>query len=164
MKLQLSEDLFWELLRISLGFIMLWAFLDKLLGLGFATKGDKSWFVGVSPTAGFLKFGTEGPFSFLFQTLSGNIAVDILFMAGLLLVGLALLLGIGTKIAGYAGSLMMFLIYLSLFPPENNPIIDEHIVYILVFIGIANTSKGRKLSFAKRLRTLNLVKSHPILR
>jgi len=31
------------ILRISFGLIFLWAFFDKLFGLGFATASDKSW-------------------------------------------------------------------------------------------------------------------------
>ncbi|MBI2621597.1 MAG: hypothetical protein HYW63_03035 [Candidatus Levybacteria bacterium] len=163
MRAFLTEDLIWELIRVSLGFIMLWAFLDKLLGLGFATSKEGSWLEGVSPTAGFLKFGAEGPFSPLFQSFSGSLVIDLLFMAGLFLVGASLILGIGIKIAGYAGALMTFLIYLSLFPPENNPIIDEHIIYIILFLGLANTQKGRKYSFSKQWATLDLVKKYPIL-
>ena len=30
-------------IRIAMGFIFLWAFLDKVFGLGFATTSDKSW-------------------------------------------------------------------------------------------------------------------------
>ena len=142
---------------------MLWAFLDKLFGFEFATTKESSWLVGVSPTAGFLKFGAEGPFSPLFQSLSGSLVIDLLFMAGLFLVGVSLFLGIGIKIAGYAGALMMVLIYLSLFPPENNPIIDEHIIYIILFLGLAYTRKGRKYSYSKKWVRLGIVKKYPIL-
>jgi len=50
-----------------MGWTMLWPFLDKLFGLGFATSSDKSWLSGTSPTFGFLKFGTKGPFMQFFQ-------------------------------------------------------------------------------------------------
>lgn len=145
--------------------IFLWAFFDKLLGLGFATDPSKSWLAGASPTAGFLKFGTEGgAFASYFQSLSGNVFVDFLFMAGLFLVGLALLLGVGLRIAGYAGSLMMFLIYLSLFPPENNPMIDEHIIYIIVLLGLVESNAGDRWGLARKWKQTNLVKNCPILR
>ena len=163
MRKSITEDLIWELIRISLGFIMLWTFLDKLLGLGFATSKGSSWFDGVSPTAGFLKFGAEGPFSPLFQSLSGIFVVDLLFMGGLFLIGSSLILGIGIKIAGYSGALMMALIYLSLFPPENNPLIDEHIIYIILFLGLASAEKGRKYSLFGEWKKLEIVKKYPIL-
>ena len=161
----MREKYFWPALRLVMSGIFLWAFFDKLLGLGFATESSKSWLSGASPTSGFLKFGTEGSaLSSYFQSLSGNIFVDLLFMSGLLLVGSALLLGIGLRIAGFAGSLMMFLIYLSLFPPENNPILDEHIVYIVSLLGIANTQSGDYFGMGKTWSKTELVKRYPILR
>jgi len=39
-------------MRILLGIIFLWAFVDKLFGLGFATSSAKSWLGGASPTSG----------------------------------------------------------------------------------------------------------------
>src|SRR3712207_7355187 len=41
-------------LRLALGWIFLWAFVDKLFGLGFATKAENAWIDGGSPTQGFL--------------------------------------------------------------------------------------------------------------
>ena len=147
-----------------MSFIVLWAFFDKLFGLGFATESGKSWLAGVSPTTGFLANAPDGPLAPLFNSLSGNILVDLLFMGGLFLVGTALLLGIGMKIAGYCGSLMMFLIYLSLFPPENNPLIDEHIVFIIILIGLSMRSEKQKFGFGKKWSELQLVKNYPILK
>ncbi|EKD86963.1 MAG: hypothetical protein ACD_37C00089G0001 [uncultured bacterium] len=147
-----------------MSFILLWGFFDKLFGLGFATESNKSWLLGISPTTGFLSNAPDGPFAPIFNSLSGNIVVDILFMGGLLLVGAALLLGIGMKIATYSGALMMFLIYLSLFPPENNPLIDEHIVYITILIGLAIRSEKKKFGFGKKWSEIKLVKKYPILK
>lgn len=159
----LSENNSWNLLRLSISFIMLWAFFDKLFGLGFATAPDKSWLSGVSPTTGFLKFAPDGVFAPIFNSLSGNILIDILFMSGLFLVGLCLLLGIGIRIACLSGVLMMFLIYLSLFPPENNPFIDEHIVYILIFILFMQRSRVQSFGFSNMWKKVTIVKKYPIL-
>ena len=65
----------WGVLRLAMGWTFLWAFLDKLLALGFATGrnpetgvvdrfGDAAWIYGGSPTDGFLKFvlHTKAPF------------------------------------------------------------------------------------------------------
>ena len=150
-------------LRIGIGFIFLWSFVDKVFGLGFATAPEKSWLQGISPTAGFLRFGTEGPFSSIFQTLSGNVFVDFLFIAGFFLVGTALLLGIGIKVAGYAGSLMMFLIYLSLFPPANNPVIDEHVIYILLLLLFTTIPVGNTLGLGNWWSKTSVVKKLPFL-
>ena len=124
-------------LRLVMGFVFLWAFLDKVFGLGFATTPDKAWIHGGSPTAGFLSFAVKGPFAEIFHSLAGVAVVDWLFMLGLLFVGLTLILNRYVKWGCVAGILMLALMYLSLIPPENNPLIDEHIVYILVLWLIA---------------------------
>lgn len=126
-----------RLLRLVMGFLFLWAFFDKVFGLGFATKAGKAWVNGVSPTSGFLSFATKGPFVKFFHSLSGVAAVDWIFMLGLLFVGLSLVFNKYVKWGCLAGSLMFLLMYLSLLPPVNNPIVDEHIIYILVLALIA---------------------------
>ena len=40
--------------RLALGWIFLWAFLDKLFGLGHSTPSTGAWINGGSPTKGFL--------------------------------------------------------------------------------------------------------------
>jgi thiosulfate dehydrogenase [quinone] large subunit len=159
----MKKETILAVLRITMGFIFFWAGIDKVFGLGFATASDQSWLNGVSPTAGFLTFGTGGVFSSVFQSLAGSAVIDYLFMLGLFSVGLALLLGIGVKIAGYAGSLLMLLIYLSLFPPENNPFVDEHIVYIVVLLLCTTTPVGETFGFGGWWTKTKLVKRLPFL-
>ena len=152
------------LVRIGMGWIFFWAFWDKLLGLGFATEAGKSWLAGSSPTTGFLKFAVHGPFKPFFESLAGNFFVDWLFMLGLLCIGLALILGIGMKIATYAGSLLLFLMWLSLLPPENNPFVDDHIIYILALIALSQSKAGEVLGFAKSWSKTKLVQDYPLFR
>ena len=40
----------WAIARLSLGWIFLWAFLDKLFGLGHETPSARAWIDGGSPT------------------------------------------------------------------------------------------------------------------
>jgi len=156
-------DTLWSLLRIALGFIFFWAFIDKIFGLGFTTSPDKSWLQGVSPTTGFLKFGAEGIFAPFFHSLAGNPLIDWLFMLGLLGIGLSLLLGIGLRIAGYSGAFLMTLLYLSLFPPKNNPLVDEHIIYLLLFLIFAKGDVGHRFSLHNWWSQSVLVKKYPAL-
>lgn len=160
--------------RIIFGSIFLWAFFDKLFGLGYATcrdsktmevitKCEGAWVSGGSPTEGFLKFGTHGPLASFYQSLAGNMVVDVLFMMGLLLIGVSLVLGIGMKIATYSGALLMLLMWSSLLPPENHPIIDEHIVYIFFFLILHYLNAGDILGFGKYWKKSGLGKKHPIL-
>lgn len=149
-----KSQYFWALARIGLGLTFLWAFMDKLFGLGFATCRDvkteavtvmceKAWVNGASPTMGFLKFATKGPFADVFQAMAGNTFVDVLFMTGLLLIGLALLLGIGMRIATISGAMLLMLMWVSMLFPENNPIIDEHVIYSIVLLGLLYSNKNQ---------------------
>ncbi|MBX4200363.1 hypothetical protein KW790_02825 [Candidatus Parcubacteria bacterium] len=140
------QKIVWIKLRFVMAFIFLWAFIDKVFGLGFATTTDKAWIHGGSPTSGFLSFGVKGPFASLFHSLAGVALVDWLFMLGLLFVGLTLLLNKYVLWGGVVGVLMMVLMWLALLWPENNPIIDEHIVYALVLALFAIKSKKGELS------------------
>ena len=78
----------WAVTRLGLGFIFLWAFVDKLFGLGFATPTERAWVNGGSPTTGFLS-GVEGPFADFFTPMAGQAWADWLFMAGLAGIGVA---------------------------------------------------------------------------
>ena len=81
-------------LRVTFGLTFLWAFLDKLLALGYSTGvgqdggvnrfGPAAWINGGSPTEGFLKFGADGPFKGFYNDIAGATWADWLFMLGLL--------------------------------------------------------------------------------
>lgn len=140
-----TQKIVYATLRIVMGFIFLWAFFDKTFGLGFATTADKAWINGGSPTYGFLAFATKGPFVDIFHNLAMISATDWVFMIGLLFIGLTLVFNKFVKWGALAGGLMMLLMYLALLLPENNPIIDEHLVYILVLAVLYFKDKERKL-------------------
>ena len=120
--------------RIMLGFVFLWAFLDKAFGLGIATKAENAWLAGGSPTTGFLKFGVnpDSPMADFFAGLAGLAWVDWLFMLGLLGIGLALILGIGLRIAAVTGTILLMSMWAAANPLENNPFIDEHLIYAVM--------------------------------
>jgi thiosulfate dehydrogenase [quinone] large subunit len=158
-----KEQYVWVGLRLVLGWTLFWAFLDKLFGLGYATASNSSWLNGGSPTAGYLKFATSGPLSGFWNGLSGNSVVDALFMLALLAIGLAVILGIGTKISGISGALLMLMLWSTTLPPANNPIVDEHIVFLLVFLGMVLVKPGRWWGMGKWWANTALVKRYPIL-
>jgi thiosulfate dehydrogenase [quinone] large subunit len=136
-----KEKIILVTLRLTMSFIFLWAFFDKLFGLGFATTTAKAWINGGSPTTGFLTFGVKGPFVEIFQSLAGLMVVDWLFMLGLLFVGTTLLLNRYVFWGAISGIIMMLLMWLSLLFPENNPFVDDHIVYSLVLALFAINDK-----------------------
>lgn len=158
------QNIFLGLTRISLGFIFFWAFIDKVFGFGFATKAGQAWIDGVSPTYGYLAFATQGPFASIFQAIAGNALVDILFMAGLLGIGLALILGINIKFASFAGVLMLLLMYFSVLPKEHNPLIDDHIIYSLILLSFTQMPVGEYLGLGKWWAQQPLVKKYSWLK
>ena len=135
--------------RILLGFVFLWAFLDKMFGLGLATKASNAWLTGGSPTDGFLRMGVnpDSPFAEFFHGLAGSPVVDYIFMLGLLGIGVALVLGIGLRIAAVTGTALLLMMWAASMPLENNPLVDDHIVYASVLWVIA--AGRRELSAAK---------------
>jgi thiosulfate dehydrogenase [quinone] large subunit len=161
--------------RISLGWVFLWAFLDKTFALGFATGrnpetgaidyfGDAAWINGASPTEGFLTFGTKGPLADFYQGLAGNAVVDWLFMLALLGVGTALILGIGMRLAAAAGSLLLIMMWTAALWPDNNPFMDDHIIYALVLVTLTLAGAGKTLGLGKAWEHLPFVQKYPILK
>ncbi|OZV81836.1 hypothetical protein CA850_10650 [Micromonospora echinospora] len=151
-------------IRIALGWTFLWAFLDKTFGLGFATEAKNAWIDGGSPTRGFLAFGAEGPFQGLYHDIAGAVWADWLFMAGLLGIGLALLLGIGMRIAAVAGGLLYVMMWTVVLPPENNPLVDEHLINAALLAGLALVAAGDTLGLGRAWAKLPLVQRFPWLR
>ncbi|AQZ69515.1 putative integral membrane protein SCJ12.13c [[Actinomadura] parvosata subsp. kistnae] len=153
-------DYVWAAARIAIGWIFLWAFLDKTFGFGFATPAAKAWIHGGSPTTGFLKGTGEHALGGFFSALAGQAWVDWLFMAGLAGVGLALVLGIGTRIAAGAGTAMLLLMWAAELPLTTNPFMDDHIIYSIVLVGLALAGAGTTLG----LGNLPVVRRTPWLR
>lgn len=161
-------------LRISLGFLFLWAFLDKAFALGFATGrsddgsvdvlGAKAWVNGGSPTRGFLSNAASGPLADVSAAVAGNPLVDAAFMLGLLSVGLALIGGFALRLAAVGGVALMLLIRAAAPVPENNPIIDEHVVYALALIAVAVTPAARRFGLSQAWERLPGVRSSEWLR
>jgi thiosulfate dehydrogenase [quinone] large subunit len=149
--------------RIVFGLQFLWAFFDKLFGLGYSTTVAKSWLEGGSPTAGFLKAGVSGWFSGFYHNLSGVAWVDWLFMLGLLLLGIAFLFGIGMRLATWGGVALMALMWSANFPPKTNPVIDDHFIYALTFIALAAAHAGDAYGFGRKWKEAGLVRSAPWL-
>lgn len=152
----------WGLTRLFLGWTFLWPFLDKLFGLGHETPSAKAWIHGGSPTTGFLK-GAVGPFAGIYHSLAGIQAADWGFMIGLLAIGIALLLGIGTRIAAVSGAVLLVLMWSASLPPANNIFMDDHLIYATVLIGLALASAGNTLGFGRQWTQTELVRRHPWL-
>ncbi len=161
-------------LRIAFGFTFLWAFFDKLFALGFHTGygpdgkldrfGDAAWTNGGSPTEGFLKFGADGPFKEFYNSIGGATWADWGFMIGLLAIGVALTFGAGMRLAAAGGALMYVLMWTVVLPPENSPIIDEHILGAITVVALAMLNAGDTWGLGRWWSNTDVVQRYPALR
>ena len=149
--------------RIAFGLTFLWAFVDKLFGLGYATPEARSWLNGGHPTQGFLK-GSEGPFADFYHSIAGTAWADWLFMMGLLGIGLALTLGIGMRIAAAAGALLYVMMWSVVLPPPNNPVLDDHLLSAGVLVALAMLGAGAFVGLGRWWAATSLVRSLPWLK
>lgn len=151
-------------LRIAFGLTFLWAFFDKLFGFGYATGSGKGWIDGGDPTAGFLGKGTSGPFADFYQSLVGDFWVTPLFMVGLVAIGAALTFGVGMRIAAASGALLYLLMWSAHLPPENNPVLDDHILGAITMVVLALVAAGNTWGFGRIWSSLEMVRRHTWLR
>ncbi|WP_413450736.1 DoxX family protein [Georgenia phoenicis] len=140
--------------RIVIGFYFLWAFLDKTFGLGFTTPSERAWINGGTPAQGYIgNLPPEQPLAELFQSLFLNPFGDIVFMLGLLGIGVAMLTGAGLRIAAVSGTLLMAFMYVVALPwvgeHGTNPILDSHWMEALLLIIAAVTLSGDKWGLGK---------------
>jgi thiosulfate dehydrogenase [quinone] large subunit len=163
------------LLRIVIGWTFLWAFVDKLLALGYATGrdaetdavdrfGDAAWIHGGSPTEGFLAFGADGPFQDFYHNIAGDAWADWLFMAGLLGIGVSLTLGMFMRLGTISGVVLYLLMWTVVLPPDNNPITDDHIIGALVMAVLGLYAAGRYIGLGRWWERQSLVHRFPILK
>jgi thiosulfate dehydrogenase [quinone] large subunit len=160
--------------RVVIGFTFLWAFVDKLFGLGFATPSSRAWINGGTPAQGFIK-SIEGPFKDVFQIFANPVG-DWLFMIGLLGIGVAMIAGAGLRIAAVAGTLLMLFMFMAEWPTatsvvdgkvvsgSTNPIVDSHWHEALLLIIAAVTLAGDTWGLGKWWGNLGFVKKHRWLR
>jgi thiosulfate dehydrogenase [quinone] large subunit len=162
------------LTRITLGFVFLWAFLDKVFGLGYTTTSAGAWINGGSPTKGFLSHVSAGPLQSMFNDMAGNVFVDWLFMLALLGIGVAVIAGVALRPAAIAGVLLMAMMWLAEWPlakhgmagptGSTNPIVDYHVIYALGLVVLATIGAGRYWGLGEQWQKLPVVRRHSALR
>lgn len=161
-------------LRIGFGLTFLWAFFDKLLALGYHTGyaqdgtldrfGPAAWINGGSPTEGFLKFGADGPFKDFWNNLGGLAVIDWAFMLGLLAIGVSLTFGIAMRAGTFAGFVMYVLMWTVVLPPENNPVLDEHLLGAASMVVLGLTGAGATWGLGHVWSQSALARKFPVLR
>ncbi|HKZ23669.1 MAG TPA: DoxX family protein [Thermoplasmata archaeon] len=147
------------LARLALGFVFLWGGYQKLLtewSGGMATKGFLS---GTSVAS--------GPFAGVFNSFAGNWTVEYLVVYGELLIGVAFLFGVLTRVGAIAGMLQMTLFTIAMWPiqdaPSANPILDTRTFYLVIFVMMFFLVPGRFLGGDGILRKSGFVQKRPRL-
>ena len=109
-----------------------------------------------------------GPLESTFHAWAGAGWADWLFMVGLLGIGVALILGIGLRIAAVSGTLLLVGMWAAEWPLARftsageptmsvNPIVDYHIIYALALIALAVSYAGHTWGLGKRWAKLPFV-------
>jgi len=140
-------------------------------GLGYATPSAKAWINGGSPTKGFLSSIDVGPFQSTFHNLAGTHFANWAFMLGLLAIGLALIAGIGLRLAAGAAVLMMAMMWFAEYPlaqhtsagepsGSSNPITDYHFIYAVTTVVLALTYAGHTWGLGRQWARLPIVQKN----
>ena len=148
--------------RIAVGYMMLWGFLDKLFGLGFETPAGEGMIDGGSPSSAVI-YVTDGLFKDLFTSLAGNAFIDFLMMAGMLILGITLVLGIASKLTTIGMNAFLIVMYCLHVPPLDNPILDYHITWIIAMVAVYYLGGFDRISLNPRWKELGIVKKFTIL-
>ena len=142
------------LLRLLLGWFM---FVDGLQILLTPHWSAASFLLGAKNFPAFYAW---------FAMASNSWWVNPLNSWGITLIGVALLLGVGVRLASWTGAILMILYY---FPHYTLPwvpngfIVEEHIIYAAAFVLIAVFPAAQSFGFARDLRRTFLGRI-PILR
>ncbi|MGH3354664.1 MAG: hypothetical protein ACRDOJ_02125, partial [Nocardioidaceae bacterium] len=118
-----------------------------------------SWTAGTSPTAGYLG-SLEGTFAGMFHAMAGQAWVDWAFMLGMFLVGVALILGIAMRLAAVGAVALMGSLWLTSIPLENNPVVDEHVIYATLAVVLAATGAGKVMGAGRVWSSLPVIRSN----
>jgi len=173
------------ILRIAFGWTWLWAFADKLIGLGYGTCAsvndagekviqigcDAAFINGGSPTYEVLNVGTAGSalgnwFTWMAPSApNAQNVTDWVFMIALLLIGLPFILGAGTRLSGIGGALLYLVMYLATsVPPADNPLTNEHILGALTMLAVVFLNGGVYIGIGRWWQGRRFVKRRPYLK
>ena len=84
-------------------------------------------------------------------------------MAALLAIGVALMLGIGMRLAAGAGALLVVMMWSAVLPPASNPFMDDHLIYAAVLVLLALLGAGNTLGLGRMWTATPLVRRNPWL-
>lgn len=131
----MSSRIVLALTRVSLGWVMFYAGITKIMNPNWSASG---YLKGAKTFSGFYTYLTDP---------SILPVINFVNEWGLTLLGISLILGIGVRLSSVLGAVLMLMYY---FPSLDFPkigttayIIDEHIIYALVMIYFATVRDSR---------------------
>ena len=90
--------------------------------------------------------------------------VDWVFMLSMLAIGVALILGIGVRLAALGGIAWMAIFYTATaIWPEHNPFLDDHVIEAIVLAGLFLANAGRYYGLGRAWQRLGFVKNRKYL-
>jgi len=144
------------LLRISMGWLMFYAGITKILNPQWSAAG---YMKGAKTFTGFYNWMAQADIIPV---------VNFINEWGLTLLGVSLILGIFVRLSSVLGVLLMLLYY---FPVLSFPkisthsfLVDEHIIYALVLLFFASIQAGRVWGLEKWCSKLPICSKFPKLR
>ena len=149
------ERLSLVLLRLSLGWLMFYAGITKVLNPEWSAAG---YLNGAKTFAGLYRW-LAGP---------GMLPVtNFINEWGLTLLGVSLMLGAFVRLSSLLGALLMLLYYFPVleFPYVSRSfLVDEHVIYALVLLYFAAVRAGRVWGLENRCAKLSICAKYPRLR
>src|SRR3989338_5411400 len=150
------QKLFLALLRLSMGWLLFYAGITKVL--------DPTW-----SAAGYLKGAIT--FTGFYQWLASPQILPIINFInewGLTLVGITLVLGVFVRLSAGLGAIMVILYYFQVlnFPNvgDHSYLIDEHIIYAVVLLLLGSFRAGRVWGLENWCSNLPICSKYPSLR
>jgi len=150
-----SEKFSLVAVRLTLGWMFFYAGITKVL--------DPNW-----SAAGYLN--SAKAFAGFYSWLASPSILPLTNFVnewGLTLLGVALILGIGVRLASYLGAGMMILYWLPLgfpYPNEHAYIVDEHLIYAAALLVLAAMRAGRTFGLENWCSGLPICSRYPTLR
>ena len=144
-------------LRLMMGYAFLHSGLDKVLSGSFSAGGYLS---NVAATNG-------NPMEALFASMAGSPAfldfVNVAVPFGETLIGLALVVGVLTRLAAFWGAFMMLMFYFGNWSVGHG-YVNGDFAYMLVFLAVAAFGAGRILGVDAYLEDFEIVEQNRWLR
>jgi thiosulfate dehydrogenase [quinone] large subunit len=158
-------------LRVALGAGFLYAGLDKVVHFDGATKAFNATGFLKGATMGAIPGSAEGavvnPTHDFWVALAGNAGlmsvVNFLVVFGEIAIGVALILGLATRFAGIAGTLMMALFWVASWDFAHG-LVNEQFLYGIVAAFVAYAAAGEAYGLDAIIERTAIVKRAPQLR